>query len=207
MCEIVERVAGHHAMVAPAGALVFGDRRNPRCKQILGARRNMKIVGFVGRRSSAQQTWIEIFNRRERDAGDIGHQVQIDGIAGSHCIRKNGGVRHDTFKTVLLRVFRHDGDGEDDGNIVLGLLRQVVAPVKLPEVHIASSLHSALHVSRAPVVGGHGEVPVAQLVVGFLDIAGIGTRGFFRIEALVIPARLCQPVCSIRHELPHAARA
>ena len=57
------------------------------------------------------------------------------------------------------------------------------------------------------VVGGHGQVPVAELVVEELHVAGVGAGGFFGIEALVHVGVARQAVVAVGHELPHAAGA
>ncbi len=57
------------------------------------------------------------------------------------------------------------------------------------------------------VVGGHGQVPVAELVVEELHVAGVGARGLLGIEALVDVGVARQAVVGAGHELPHAAGA
>src|SRR5580698_798543 len=94
-------------------------------------------------------------------------------------------VEGDFVKAVLLRVVGDDDGGQDLRDVVLGFGGQLVALVELPEIGIAGLLNRVLNVAGAVIVGGHGQVPIAQLVVEKLHVAGVGAGGFFRIEALI----------------------
>ena len=106
----------------------------------------------------------------------------------------------------MLRILGDDDGREDLGHVVLRLFGQLSAFVELPEIGIARSLDGVLHIARAMVVGGHGQVPVAQLAVDELHVAGVGARRFLGIEALVHVGIAGQAVIGAGHELPHAAR-
>ena len=115
-------------------------------------------------------------------------------------------VERDVVEPVLRRVVGDDDRRQDFGDIVLGFGGQVVALVELPEIGVPGLLHGALHVAGAPVVAGHGEVPVAQLGVDVLHVAGVGAGRFLRIEALVDIVVAREAVVAVGHKLPHAAR-
>ena len=116
-------------------------------------------------------------------------------------------VERDVVEAVLGGVVGDDDGGEDFGDVVLGFAGKVVALVELPEVGVAGLLDRALNVAGAPVVAGHGEIPVAKLRVDVLHVAGVGAGGFFGIEALVDVVVAGEAVVAIGHELPHAAGA
>ena len=119
------------------------------------------------------------------------------------------GTGHELIEPIALRVLGHDDGGEDLGHVGAGLAGHGVAAIELPEVRVAGAHDGLLDVARAPVVGGHGEVPVAELRVQGLDVAGVGARGLFGIEAVVEVAVAGEAVLGtgVGHELPHAASA
>ena len=122
------------------------------------------------------------------------------------CQRRFG---RQVVEPVLRRVLGHDGHGQNDGNVIARFLGQHAAAVKLPEIGVAGALHGRLHRAGAGVVGGHGEVPVAELVVEIFQVTGGGAGGFFGILAVVQPPVALQAVAggAAGHELPHAAGA
>ena len=82
-----------------------------------------------------------------------------------------------------------------------------MAFIELPEIGITGFLDGSLNVAGAPIVGSHGEVPIAELVVEELHVAGVGAGGFLGIEALVNVFIPSEAVVALGHELPHAAGA
>ena len=82
-------------------------------------------------------------------------------------------------------MIRDDDRRQNLRHVVLGFLGQVVALVEFPEIGVAGLHDGTLHIARAPVVSGHRQVPVAQLVIYKFHVAGVGARGFYRIEALI----------------------
>ncbi len=125
--------------------------------------------------------------------------------ADGHGIVGNRRIGVDVCKTVLHGILRHHGGSQNDGDVVLGLLGQVVAPVELPEIGIAGALHGTLHIAWSPVITSHGQVPVAKLLIVLLDLAGVGACSFLRIETLVHPPIALQTIRATEgHELPHA---
>src|SRR6185369_1487604 len=98
---------------------------------------------------------------------------------------------------------------DNDRNVALGLLRQYVPPVELPEIRIARPLHRPLYRHRSRVVCGHGEIPIAKLVVEVLQMSRSRVRSLFWILPLIDPPVALQAVSAgpARHELPHTASA
>src|SRR5207237_10351520 len=95
---------------------------------------------------------------------------------------------------ILRRVFRHDGDGEDDGDVILRFSRQYAAAIQLPEIRVAGALYRALHRAWAGVVRREGQVPVTELLVEVLQVLGGSARGLFRVLALSNPPVFAQAV-------------
>ena len=109
----------------------------------------------------------------------------------------------------MAGILRHNGNGDDDGNVVAGFLGQHVAAVEFPEIGVAGALDGALHGSGAGVVRGHGEIPVAELIVEILEVMSGGAGGFFGILTVVNPPAAFESVTlgAAAHELPHATSA
>jgi hypothetical protein len=98
---------------------------------------------------------------------------------------------------------------KNDGNVILGFLGQDVAVVEFPEIGVAGALHRSLHRAGAGVVRGHGEIPVAKLVVEIFQVAGGGAGGFLGVLAVVDPHVVvkARTAAAAAHELPDAASA
>ena len=111
------------------------------------------------------------------------------------------------MQPVLGPVLLHNGEGDDDRNVVGGFGRQNAARPQFPEVRVTGALHSALDVDGSAIVGGDREVPIAELIVKIVEVVSGGARGHFRIHPVIGVAGLHQPVLlpAKRHELPHAA--
>ena len=167
----------------------------------------MQIEGRIRRRCHAQHAGIQRHQLIHRRAHNVRDQAQIDGIVDGHRIGEHRRIERYIVKAILRGMIGDDDRRQDFRHIVLGFRGQVVALVELPEIGVARLLHRALHIARAPVVAGHRQIPVAQLVVDELHVAGIGAGRFFRIEALVHIRVARQPVVAMGHELPHAAGA
>src|SRR5262249_32316453 len=112
----------------------------------------LQIEGLVGRRAHAQQAGIESDDLLQRSVDDIGNETQINGVVGRNFVRDERRIRYEVCQTILLWILRHDGDGENDGDVVLRLLRKIVAAVQFPEICVTGALYGSLHVARAPIV-------------------------------------------------------
>ena len=165
----------------------------------------MKVELGIRRGGHAEQARIQGDEFIHRRADDVRDQPEIGGIVDGDGVCEHWRVEGDFIKAILAGVIGDDDGGEDFRDVVLGFARQVVALVELPEIGIAGFLDGALNVSGAPVVPSHGEIPVTELRVNVLHVAGIGAGGLLRIEALVDVAISLEAVISARHELPHAA--
>src|SRR6202012_2239943 len=65
-----------------------------------------------------------------------------------------------------------------------------------------------LYAAWTPVVGGHGEIPVAKLVIERLHITCVGEGRLLGVEALIEETVALETVGAAEgHELPHAAGA
>src|ERR1700723_4582161 len=141
-------------MEAPVAAFVDGNLGDVAVVDDFGSGRAGQIEGVGGRRAHEQQGGIERGDLLHGHANDVGDEAQVDGVVGGYGVGDQRRIRGDVLKTVLFRILGHDGDGQNDGDVVLGLLGQIVAPVEFPEVGVAGALHSSLNVAWTPVIGG-----------------------------------------------------
>lgn len=206
-CDFVEGVAGLDGVIAPVAALVCGNLGDALFKDIFCAGGQVQFEGLVGRSGISQQAGIEAGDLLHGRPDEIGNEREVDAVVGLHAVVGERRIGSEVAEAVLLRVLRHDGDGEDDRDIVSGFSRKVVALVELPEVGITSALHGMLNIRRAPVIGGHGEIPIAELLVEILDVVRVGDGGGDGIEAVVEPCGVRRSVRVTGHELPHASSA
>ena len=141
------------------------------------------------------------------DVDRFGDQTQVDGAAGFYDIGRDRGFGIN-LHAVVRGVLGDQRERENDGDVVLGFLRQNIAAVEFPEIGVASAFNALLHVARAAVVGGHGEIPVAKKSVEIAEVLGGGAGGFFGILALVDPPGAAQAIllAAVGDELPHASR-
>ena len=174
--DFAESVSGPDGVISPVRPLIERDLRDAPLEDLRGSGGQMKIEGLVRRRGAAQQAGIQGGDFLHGRADKIGDEWEIDAVVGLHGVIDDRRIWREVIKAVLFGILRHDGDGEDDGNVVLGFSGEVVAFVELPEVGVAGALDGALHVGRTPVVRCHGEVPVAELLVEILHVLRVGDR-------------------------------
>ena len=193
-------------MVAPRIALGFGDGSDALHEDGRHASRQMQIERCVGRRDETQQARVQRHQFIYRRCHQVRYQAQIHRIVDGHGVGEHRRIERDIVEAILRGMIGDDDGREDLRNIAAGFLGQFAAFVELPEIGIAGLLNGVLHTACAPVVAGHGEIPIAQLVINELHVAGVGARGFLRIEALVHVRRARQSVeFVVGHELPHTA--
>ena len=200
-------LARSDAVVAPPDAHIFGDSGDGGLEMLLRAYRQVEVEGGVFRGGRAQEAGVEILQGADRGIDAFGDQAKIDGVVDLDGVRDGGGIGNDSLESILGPVLGHDGDGDDDGDVVLGFARQHVAAVELPEVGISGAADGLLHVAGARVVSGHGQIPVPELVVEVVEMVGGGASGLFRVEALINPPIAGEAVAggAAGDELPHAA--
>ena len=118
-------------------------------------------------------------------------------------------LHHNVVQSVLRRILGHDGDCQNDRDVVASFFGQNVAAVEFPEIGVPGAFHGSLHGAGAGVVGGHREVPIAELVVEIFQVAGGGACGSLGILAIVDPHVVAKPVSAspAGHKLPDAAGA
>jgi hypothetical protein len=98
--------------------------------------------------------------------------------------------------------------GDDAGDVVAWSRWGARRGGRAPRSRHSRCGDGALHIARAPVVGRHGQIPVAELVVERLHVLRVGDGGLLGVEALVEVAVALQAVGPGEgHELPHAAGA
>ena len=201
-------IIGSQAMVAPGVSLCFGDEGDALLEEGGGSGWEMQVEGCVGRRDHAQEAGVESSELVDGGIDQVRDEAEVDGVIDGDGVSEDRGIVGDIVEAVLGGVVGNDDGGEDFRDVVLGFAGKVVAFVELPVVGVAGFLDGLLNSACAPVVGGHGEVPVAELVVDELHVAGIGAGGFFWIEALVDVVGFGEPVeLVVGHELPHATGA
>ena len=113
------------------------------------------------------------------------------------------------MKAILRRILRHNGYGENDGDVVLGFFGQDVAIVEFPEIGVAGALDGSLNRARTGVVSGHSEIPVTELVIEIFEMPGGGAGGLLGILAVVHIYVVVHTIApgAAAHELPDAAGA
>lgn len=172
--DCIERFSRHDAMKAPRLAAIDWNFGDAFAVEIFRAGWKMKIKSVVGWRSHSEQTGIERDDLLYRSLDNVSDEAEVDTVVGHDGIGEQWRIEDDSIEAVLLGIFRHDCGGQDDGNIILGFLRKGIAAIEFPEVSVPGALHGALDVPGAPVVRGHGEIPVAELFVEILDVPGVG---------------------------------
>ncbi len=206
--DLVEGLTALHDVETPGGAIFLGNVLEARGEDVASAGGKMKIVGNVVGCGEAEERGVECHDLGESGVGEVGDEAHVDGVAGGDVVGEDGRVGHDVGEAVLLGIFCHDGGGDDAGDVGLGFGGETTETIDLPVVGIAGFRDGVLHAARAPVVGGHGEVPVTELVIEGLHVLGVGEGGLFGVEALVEVAVAHQPVAGGEgHELPHACGA
>ena len=204
--DLIEGLTIPDDVEAPAGAIFFRNIFEAGEEDVAGAGRKVEAVGNVVGGGEAEERGVEGDDLVEGGVGEVGDETHVDGVVGGDVVGEDGGVGNDGGEAVLLRIFGHDGGGDDGGHVSLGGGGESVEAVELPEVGVPGFGDGVLDAAGAPVVGGHGEVPVAELVVEGLHVAGVGEGGLFGIEALVEEAVALEAVGAAEgHELPHAA--
>jgi len=206
--NLIEGFTALHNVEAPAGAIRFRNIFKAGEEHVARAGRKMQTVGDVAGRGQPQKGGVERDDLRDGCVGEIGYEAHVDGVVGGDFIGENGGIGNDVGEAVLFGILRHDGCGDDAGNVIFRFARKSVSAVELPVVGIAGLGDGVLDAARTPVVGSHGEIPVAELVIERLHVAGVGEGGELRVEALIEEAVALEAVGSAEgHELPHAAGA
>ena len=192
-------------MVAPGGAAALGNEGGALRKERGRTCGQVQIEGRVGRRDHAQQARVQRLDLVDLLAHQVRYKPQVNRVVDGDSIGEHRRIQGDVVEAVLLGMVGDDDGGQNFGHVVLGFAGQLIPLVKLPEVGIARSLHGVLHIACAVVIGGHGQVPIAQFAVDEFHVAGVGARGFLGIETLVDVGVAGQAVVGAGHELPHAA--
>src|SRR5205085_3484997 len=109
----------------------------------------------------------------------LGYQAEIYRIINSYGVVSRGLLFFYFVEAVLFGILGHDGDGQDDGDVVTGFAGEHVAAVEFPEIGVTGSLDGVLDRERAGVVGGHRQVPVAEFAVQISEMVGGGAGGLF----------------------------
>ena len=203
-----ERFAVFDAVAAPADPLVGGDVGDFGGEFLGGARGQMEFErgssgvarrssGGFSERSVSTSTSIVSATRRRSMARPGFTTSVVTGVSGID------------LHAVVRGVLGDQRERENDGDVVLGFLGQHIAAVEFPEIGVAGAFDALLHVARAAIVSGHGQIPVAEKSVEIAEMLGGGAGGFFGILALVDPPGAAQSVllAAVGDELPHAARA
>ena len=118
--DVAEAVAGGERVVAPVAALVDGDLGDALLEELFGAFGKVELKGLVGRSGSAEQTGVEAGDLLKWSADEIRDEGQADAVVGLHGVIDERRIGSEIVEAVLFGVLRHDGDGEEDGYIVLG---------------------------------------------------------------------------------------
>ena len=196
--DLVEGFAILNDVEAPAGAVFLGNVLEACEEHVAGAGGEVEVVGNVVGRGEAKERGVERDDFGEGGVGEVGDEAHVDGVGGGDVVGEDGSVGHEVGETVLLGILGHDGGGDDAGDVGLGFGGKGVEAVELPEVGVAGPGDGVLDVAGTPVVGGHGEIPVAELVVEGLHVTGVGEGGLLGIEALVEEAVALEAVGSAR---------
>ena len=195
-----QRITVFDLVIAPPGSHVHGNGGDGGLVPLARSGGQIQGEALVLGSGQPQQAGIQLLQVVHRGIHALSHQPQVHRIVDGdlvHLLRRFG--RH-VSQPVLPRILQHDGFGQDDGNVVPGLLRQDAAAIKLPEIGIAGALHRMLHGAGAGIVGGHRQIPVAELFVQVLQVARRGQRWLSRDPALIHPPVPLQAVQCARTE-------
>ncbi len=199
-----ERLAGFDAVEAPGGAVLDGDLCESRGEVVRAALRDLERIAVGG--DVADEGGVEVLEFCDGDAESVGDEGEAGGALHGDGVEGFGGVGDDAIKAVVFRVFRHDGHGEDEGDVVGSFLGQDVEALEFPEVGVSGAFDGVIDAAGAAVIGGHGEVPVAEVFVEVVEVVGGGLGGFDGVHALVVIGGLVEAVFAAAElgELPEA---
>jgi len=191
-------------MYAPTRAAFGGDGVEAGEHGMGGAFGDMN--GKAGGGNKLENGGVQFANGGQRFAGEIGDECKVGDGGNGDVVVFQRRIGRDPGEVIVSRVLGHDGHGDDDREIIRGFPGQDIALVELPKVGVAGALNGALDVDRPAVVGGDGEVPVAELGVEIAEVAGGGAGCFFGVETVVGMGVLHETVFAAAelNELPHA---
>ena len=127
-CAIDDAPPGFHLVIAPQCAHV---RWNDRDGSLVFVRRSgwqFEGVRFAIRCSQAKQAGIQLLQVVDRGIDAVRYQSQVNRVSNYHLVHLGAGLTL-RFPARTATVLDHDGDGQDDGNVIARLLRQHPAPV------------------------------------------------------------------------------
>ena len=90
-CDGGDGLARLHFMEAPGGTLVFGDLLDAIVVELGGADGDVQIEGDIVGRAEAQERGVECDELADAAAGDIGDEMEIDGVVGGDGVVDDGG--------------------------------------------------------------------------------------------------------------------
>src|SRR5208337_1662655 len=155
-------------------ALVGGNRGDHRLELVRSSGGQVELECRIFFRKSwgghAEQAGVQVEQVGGGGLHALGGQAKIDGIVDLNGVVGNGLFLGHGIEAVLRGILGHDGDGQNDGDVVAGFLGQGVAAVEFPEIGVAGALDGVLDGAGAGVIGGHGQVPVSELVVEVFEV-------------------------------------
>ena len=164
---------------------------------------------MILRRSHAQEAGIQLLKVRCGRVHALSHQAEIDRVIDLDRVIRYRLHFLKMIQPVLGRVLGHDGYGQNDWNVVSSFLGKHIASIQFPKIGVTGALDGTLDSTRTRVVGSHGQVPVAKLLVEIFQVARSGARGLLRILAVIHPPVALQAVAArpAGHELPDSTSA
>src|SRR6185369_9675989 len=109
-----------------------------------------------------------------------GHQPDVHRGLQFQTVVADGRFVVEFANPVFGGVLGHDDHGQNRRNVVGGFLGESVPAAKLPEVGIAGAHHGIIDATGSAVIGGHGQIPVAEMLVEVVQVPGGGAGSFFR---------------------------
>ena len=118
-----QRFSSHHFVKSPLVSLVRGDFRDALLVEIFAPGRQMEarreqsegvlIRNRLGLRSA------DLLDRRFHQ---VGNQAEVNTVVRGDGVGHQRWIGRERLQSILLRILGHDGGGNDEGNVVHGLL-------------------------------------------------------------------------------------
>ncbi len=119
---------------------------------------------------------VELEDVFEGDGRRFGHDIEAGGVGHVSDVEGDGGLVQPA-NSVCFGLFGDERDGDELGHVVPALAGQRTSVGQRPEVAASGSADRTIYTARPCVIGGEGEVPVAELAMEVAEVVGGGGLG------------------------------